>query len=123
MTFVFSFRFALCPTCVEIQENWHKAKTDGTRELWRQTREAHYNDVGIWSIFMLTKTCYECSSSKTPFSWKFRSKFVAVPTITALRNQLILKIPYHWLSMGAILVRLACLTSMSLTNLLLRVGN
>jgi hypothetical protein len=37
----------------------------------------------------------------------FRSKFVAVPTISALKKQLILKTLCHWLSMGAISVKLA----------------
>jgi hypothetical protein len=39
-------RFAICPTCVEIQEEWHRAKTDGSKKLWHQAKEQHYNDVG-----------------------------------------------------------------------------
>jgi hypothetical protein len=38
-------RFALCSTCVEVQEEWHKAKSDGEKKLWKQAKEQHHNDV------------------------------------------------------------------------------
>jgi hypothetical protein len=46
-------RFAICPICVEIQEEWHRAKTPALKKLWHDTKQQHYNDVRHATYFIL----------------------------------------------------------------------
>jgi hypothetical protein len=51
-------RFAICPTCVEIQEEWHRAKNDSQKKLWHQAKEQHYNDVGAECKSSIVNFCH-----------------------------------------------------------------
>ena len=110
-------RFSVCSTCVEIQEEYHRAKTPLMKTHWHEAREQHYNAVSItwfWSVSLSLTIYYP--------HVLFRSELRGLHIIIEANGALISWMACRWLLMDRKIHQMHCLTSIKWTKWALRVG-